>query len=76
MKIRYFADTDTAYLEFSDRPPAETREVNEDVLLDIDDAGEVVGMTIEHASAKAAISELSFQQVANSEAARESAGRS
>ncbi|HRU04294.1 MAG TPA: DUF2283 domain-containing protein [Candidatus Brocadiia bacterium] len=63
MKITYFPDTDTAHIEFSGGPPQETREVSEDVLIDLDAQGRLVGMTLEHASQTAAIKELSFQEV-------------
>ncbi|MBD3316486.1 MAG: DUF2283 domain-containing protein [Chitinivibrionales bacterium] len=63
MKVRYFDDTDTAYIEFSGHPAAETKEINENVYLDLDEAGNVVGMTIEHAGTQANIAEISFQRV-------------
>jgi uncharacterized protein YuzE len=63
MKVRYFPDTDTAYVEFSDRVIAETKEINENIYLELDDQGNLVGMTIEHAGAQANISEFSFQQM-------------
>jgi|GEM_PF-330740 len=49
MTIQYFGDTDTALIDFSNRHVAETIEVSENVYLDIDDQGNVVSMTIEHA---------------------------
>lgn len=36
MSIKYFADTDTALIKFSDQPPSETRELNENIYLDLD----------------------------------------
>ncbi|MFP4417246.1 MAG: DUF2283 domain-containing protein [Chitinispirillaceae bacterium] len=63
MKVRYFADTDTAYLEFGKNAAAETREINENIYLELDKDGNLVGMTIEHASTQANISEISFQQM-------------
>jgi uncharacterized protein YuzE len=36
MKIRYFTDTDTLYIEFRDRPIAETRDLDENTILDVD----------------------------------------
>ena len=48
MKINYFEDTDTALLEFSERPVFETKEVNENIYLDLDEEGNLTGMTIEH----------------------------
>ncbi len=63
MKIKYFEDTDTALLEFSEHPIFETREVNENIYLDLDKDGNLIGMTIEHARSQANISEVSFQQI-------------
>jgi len=51
MKIRYFADTDTLYIVFSQKPPAETRDLDENTLLDLDEDGQLCSMTIEHATA-------------------------
>ncbi|MBN2210595.1 MAG: DUF2283 domain-containing protein, partial [Sedimentisphaerales bacterium] len=36
MKIKYFTDTDTALVEFSDRPVAQTKEINENIYVDLD----------------------------------------
>lgn len=63
MKIRYFADTDTALIEFSEGPVEETREVSEDVYLDLDAKGALISMTVEHAKEKANIAEVSFLQM-------------
>ena len=63
MKVRYFDDTDTAYVEFSNHSSAETKEINDNILLDLDSNGNLVGMTIEHASVQADIAEMSFQQI-------------
>jgi len=49
MKVRYFEDTDTLYIELKDRKPAQTEELNENVMLELDETGKVVGLTIEHA---------------------------
>ncbi|WP_333876601.1 DUF2283 domain-containing protein [Methylobacter sp.] len=63
MKIKYFEDTDTALLEFSEHPVFETKEINENIYLDLDENGNLIGMTIEHAMSQANISEVSFQQI-------------
>jgi len=42
MKVKYFRDTDTALLEFSSAPVEATREINEDVYVDLDANGNVV----------------------------------
>jgi uncharacterized protein YuzE len=63
MRIRYFADTDTALIEFSDAPVVETREITENLYIDLDEEGNLVSMTIEHAKKQANISEVSFLQI-------------
>jgi uncharacterized protein YuzE len=63
MKIKYFEDTDTALLEFLERPVFETKEINENIYLDLDVDGNLIGMTIEHALLQANINEVSFQQI-------------
>ena len=63
MRIRYFSDTDTALIEFSDAPVVETKEISENLYIDLDKEGNLVSMTIEHAKEKANISELTFLQM-------------
>lgn len=63
MKIKYFADTDTTLLEFSNNPPVETQELNENIYLDLDSQGRVVSMTIEHASASTNMEEFLYQRI-------------
>lgn len=64
MKIQYFRDTDTLYIEFRPADVAETRDLDENTLLDIDTQGQICGITIEHASDRADIPRFSFEQVA------------
>lgn len=63
MKIRYFSDTDTAIIEFSTEPPVETKEISENLYIDLDTKGNLVSMTIEHAKATANLSEISYMQM-------------
>ena len=63
MKVKYFSDTDTAYIEFSNQEVAETKDNNENILIDLDENGQLVGMTIEHADVQANLSGISFQQL-------------
>lgn len=63
MKIRYFADTDTALIEFKNETIIETKEISENLYIDLDDKGNLVSMTIEHAKEKANISEVSYLMV-------------
>ena len=64
MKIRYFADTDTLYIEFRDAAVAETRDLDQDTILDLDDRGDICAMTIEHASLRAGAPQVIYEQVA------------
>jgi len=61
MRVRYFPDTDTLVIIFSDRRIVETRDLNEDVLVEFDKDGHVVSMTIEHAKQQTDVSEFSYQ---------------
>ena len=63
MKIKYFIDTDTALLEFSDKQVAQTKEINENIYVDLDVNGNLVNMTIEHASSQANIAEVAYKQM-------------
>jgi uncharacterized protein YuzE len=64
MLIKYFPTTDTLYVAFADRPVAETIDFNEDTLLDVDQDGNVIAMTLEHARDKVDLTDISFQQIA------------
>jgi uncharacterized protein YuzE len=64
MKVKYFADTDTLYIEFRPGDVAETRELDENTLLDVDANGEVCALTLEHASKRADIPHFSYEQIA------------
>ena len=50
MKLNYSAETDSLYIDLSDRPSAESKEVAPGVVLDFDDTGTLVGIDIDHAS--------------------------
>ena len=64
MRIRYFASTDTLFIEFRDAPVAETRDLDETTLLDVDADGNICAITIEHASERADIPKFSYEQIA------------
>jgi uncharacterized protein YuzE len=64
MKIQYFADTDTLHIEFRDVPVAETRDLDENTLLDLDASGQVCGITMEHAKVRAELPKFSYEQAA------------
>lgn len=64
MKIQYFADTDTVYVVLNENPISETRDLDENTLIDMDKDGKLVSITIEHAKDRTDINNLVFQQVA------------
>ncbi|HNF89909.1 MAG TPA: DUF2283 domain-containing protein [Thiobacillaceae bacterium] len=64
MKIKYFQDTDTLYIEFRSAPVDETRDLDENTLLDVDADGNICAITIEHAKDRADIPHFSFEQIA------------
>ncbi|MGA2053397.1 MAG: DUF2283 domain-containing protein [Opitutales bacterium] len=64
MKIQYFKDTDTLHIQFREVPVAETRDLDEDTLLDLDGKGDICGITVEHASTRAEIPKFSYEETA------------
>jgi len=69
MKVKYFSDTDTALVEFTDHAVAETKEISENIYVDLDSKGNLVSMTIEHARANARLDEFSLVELAQKESA-------
>lgn len=63
MKIKYFSETDTALVEFSGRKVAETKEINENIYVDLEASGNLVAMTIEHARQQTSLPFLSYEQI-------------
>ncbi len=64
MKIKYFKDTDTRLLNFNNNEIQETKDINENMLVELDKNGNIVSLTLEHAKHYADINDLSFQQLA------------
>ena len=63
MKIRYFEDTDTLLIELKPGSVAETRDLDENTLLDLDAQGQVLAITLEHATVRADLGNFSFDRV-------------
>jgi uncharacterized protein YuzE len=61
--VKYFPDTDTADVEFTDKEVYETKEISENIYVDLDEKGNLVSMTIEPAKANVGLSEFSFQVI-------------
>jgi uncharacterized protein YuzE len=52
MKVNYHPETDSLYIDLSEQPSVESREISEGVVLDYDESGNLVGIDIDNASQK------------------------
>jgi uncharacterized protein YuzE len=59
MKVHYYSDTDTLYLDLSDAESEDTIECTRDMVIDLDGDGKPVGIEIEHASEMVELSKIS-----------------
>lgn len=59
MKIRYFADTDTLYIELREGEIAQTQDLDARTLVELDASGEVIALTFEHARSRADLAHFS-----------------
>jgi uncharacterized protein YuzE len=64
MKVKYFEDTDTLYIEFSGSAVADTKDLDENTVLDLDARGNVCAITFEHASARTDVRNLTVEGIA------------
>jgi len=64
MKVQYFEDTDTLYIEFQGREISETRDLDENTILDLDSEGNVCAITFEHASKRTDVNHLQVEGIA------------
>jgi uncharacterized protein YuzE len=58
MKLHYYPETDSLYIELKSTPGAEAREIVAGLVVDLDANGEVVGFDIDHASRKLDLSKV------------------
>lgn len=63
MKVNYFPETDSLYIDLSERTSTESREVSEGVVLDYDSEGNLVGIDIDNASAKVQLDKLTVSKL-------------
>ena len=64
MKVKYFQDTDTLYIEFRDTDIAESKDLYENTVLDVDSEGNVCAITFEHASQRTDVQQLVVEGIA------------
>ena len=58
MKLNYFPETDSLYIDLSERPSADSRVISQGVVLDYDAQGNLVGIDIDNASGKVDLKRL------------------
>jgi uncharacterized protein YuzE len=58
MKLHYYPETDSLYIELKSAPGAEAREIVAGLVVDFDANGDVVGLDIDHASRKLDLSKI------------------
>ena len=63
MKLNYYADTDSLYIDLSEQPSVESREISEGIVLDYDVAGNLVGIDIDNASQKVDLKNLTVNKL-------------
>lgn len=63
MKVSYFEDTDTLYIELREAAVAETRDLDENTLIDVDTQGRMVAITIEHAKDRTEVGNFTYERV-------------
>jgi uncharacterized protein YuzE len=64
MKVKYFEDTDTLYIEFRNNDIFESKDLDENTVLDVDAKGNVCAITFEHASQRTDVSHLTVEGIA------------
>ena len=64
MKVQYFKSTDTLYVEFSRGEIVETRDLDEDTVIDIDANGRICAITMEHAGERTGVTRFTFEELA------------
>jgi uncharacterized protein YuzE len=63
MKLSYYPETDSLYIDLSEKTSVESKEISEGVVLDYDAEGKLVGIDIDNASTKVQLKELSLRKL-------------
>ncbi len=64
MKVKYFKDTDTLYIEFNAQNITETKDLDENTILDLDSNGNICAITFEHASDRMDVQQVTLEGIA------------
>ena len=63
MKLNYYKDTDSLYIDLSSKTSADSQEVSEGIVIDYDADGNIVGIDIDNASRKVDLREISLHKI-------------
>lgn len=63
MKLNYYPETDSLYIDLSERTSTDSREISEGIILDYDAEGQLVGIDIDHASKKVELKKLTLSKL-------------
>ena len=63
MKLKYYKDTDSLYIDLSSKPSSESKEISEGIVLDFDSEGNIVGIDIDNASQKIDLKEIVLSKI-------------
>jgi len=63
MKLNYYPDTDSLYIDISEQPSVESREISEGIVLDYDAEGNLAGIDIDNASRKVDLKKLTLNKL-------------
>lgn len=63
MKLNYYPNTDSLYIDLSEQPSVESREITEGIVLDYDAAGHLVGIDIDNASQQVELKQLTLSKL-------------
>lgn len=64
MKVKYFKDTDTLYIEFNVQNITESKDLDENTILDLDSNGDICAITFEHASDRTDVQQITLEGIA------------
>lgn len=63
MKLTYYPETDSLYIDLSEQPSVDSQEISEGLMLDYDANGNLVGIDIDNASTKVQLKELTLSKL-------------
>jgi len=63
MRLNYYPETDSLYIDLSEQASAESREISEGIILDYDADGRLVGIDIDNASNKVEMKKLMLSKL-------------